>query len=265
MAKFCPLFSSSGGNSVYVGCGEDGVLIDVGMSAKQTDIALHNIGVDPDSIRAIFITHEHSDHVKGLRVFAAKHKIKIYATKGTAFYLDNYELSAAKDSLKCEIADENGTEAGEIFVKPFRTSHDARESCGYTLETPDGRKIAVATDMGYVSDAVHNAINGCDLVMLESNHDVKMLENGPYPYQLKERILSNKGHLSNDACAEEAVKLIQSGTTRLFLGHLSRENNFPELAYQTTHALLTQAGMREDSDYILKVAKPVWEDRAVAL
>ena len=265
MAKFCPLFSSSGGNSVYIGCGEDGVLIDVGMSAKQTDIALHNIGVDPDSIRAIFITHEHTDHVKGLRVFASKHKIKIYATKGTAFYLDNYELSTAKDILKCETINENGVEAGELFVKAFRTSHDARESCGYTVETPDGRKIAVATDLGYVSDTVHNAISGSDLVMLESNHDIKMLENGPYPYQLKERILSKKGHLSNDACADEVVKLIESGTTRLFLGHLSKENNFPELAYQTTHAVLTQAGMREDSDYILKVAKPVWEDRAIML
>lgn len=265
MAKFCPLFSSSGGNSVYVGCGEDGVLIDVGMSAKQMDIALHNIGVDPDSIRAIFITHEHNDHVKGLRVFASKHKIKIYATKGTAFYLDNYELSTAKENLKCEVLGEGGTEAGELFVKPFRTSHDARESCGYTVETPDGRKIAVATDLGYVSDTVHNAISGSDLVMLESNHDIRMLENGPYPYQLKERILSNKGHLSNDACADEAVRLIESGTTRLFLGHLSKENNFPELAYQTTHAMLTQAGMQEDSDYILKVAKPVWEDRAIML
>ena len=265
MAKFCPLFSSSGGNSVYIGCGEDGILIDVGMSAKQTDIALHNIGVDPETIKAIFITHEHSDHVKGLRVFASKHKIKIYATKGTAFYLDNYELTEAKGGLSCEVIDDKGFEAGSIFVKPFRTSHDARESCGYTVETPDGRKISLATDLGYITDTVHNAISGSDLVMLESNHDIRMLENGPYPYQLKERILSNKGHLSNDACAEEAVKLIENGTTRLFLGHLSKENNFPELAYQTTYAALSQAGMQEDNDYILKVAKPVWEDRAIML
>lgn len=265
MAKFCPLFSSSSGNSVYIGSGADGVLIDVGMSAKQTDIALHNIGVDPDTIKAIFITHEHSDHVKGLRVFAQKHKIKIYATKGTAFYLDNYELTSAKGSLKCEVIGEDGIEAGSLFVKPFRTSHDARESCGYTVETSDGRKISLATDLGYVSETVHNAIIGSDLVMLESNHDVKMLENGPYPYQLKERILSKKGHLSNDACAEEAVKLIEGGTTRLFLGHLSKENNFPELAYQSTFAALSQADMQEDSDYILKVAKPVWEDRAIML
>lgn len=264
MAKFCPLFSSSSGNSVYVGCGEDGILIDVGMSAKQTDIALHNIGVDPDSIKAILITHEHSDHVKGLRVFAAKHKLKIYATRGTAFYLNNYELTG-KEKLNCEVIDDNGLEAGSLLIKPFRTSHDARESCGYTVDTPDGRKISIATDLGFVSETVHNAISGSDLVMLESNHDVRMLENGPYPYQLKERILSNKGHLSNDACAEEAVKLIKSGTTRLFLGHLSKENNFPELAYQTTYAALTATGMQEDHDYILKVAKPVWEDRAIML
>ncbi len=178
-------------------------------------------------------------------------------------YLEENTFQGKK--IDTAVIDENGYDANGIFVKPFRTSHDAAESCGYVIETPDGRKISVATDLGVMTSTVHNAICGSDLVLLESNHDIRMLENGPYPYPLKKRILSEKGHLSNDSCADEAVKLIESGTTRLILGHLSKENNFPELAYQTTYASLACAGAKEDSDYILKIAKPVWDAKAVML
>lgn len=263
MAKFCPLFSSSGGNSVYIGSGDSGILIDVGKSAKQTEEALYNIGVDPDSLNAVFVTHEHCDHIQGLRVFASRHHIKIYATPGTLSALE--ENGTLNEKTEYDALCYDGNEAGSLFVMPFHTLHDSRESCGYVVETPDGRKIAVATDLGIMTNEVKKAITGCDLVMLESNHDIRMLENGPYPYPLKKRILGERGHLSNDTCAEAAVQLVKDGTTRLFLGHLSKENNFPELAYQTTFAALTADNIVIDSDCVLKVAKPVWDSRAIIL
>lgn len=263
MARFCPLFSGSSGNSIYIGNDDGGILVDIGKSAKQTETALFNIGVDPDSIKTVFVTHEHSDHISGVRVFASKHHSKVYATKGTVSALE--EMGVCNGKFSYDIITENGIEAGSLFVKPFKTSHDSRESCGYTVDCSDSRKIAVATDLGIITDEVFGSIKGSDLVLLESNHDVMMLQNGAYPYYLKQRILGSRGHLSNEICAETAVKLIESGTTRLFLGHLSRENNLPELAFQSTYASLEISGAKQDVDYILKVAKPVCDEKVTIL
>ena len=263
MAKFCPLFSSSSGNSIYVGGGENSILIDIGVSAKQTEIALNNIGVDPDSIRDIFITHEHSDHIKGIKVFTKKHKARLHMTAGT--YAALVKTDALDNADECCVINSDGVDVGCMLIKPFATSHDASESCGYTIELANGRKISVATDLGIMTDTVFNAIKGSDLVMLESNHDVNMLQCGGYPYILKRRILGVKGHLSNDVCAETLVKLIESGTTRFFLGHLSRENNIPQLAYQTSVSALSMAGAKEGEDYYIRVAKPQWDEKALIL
>ena len=262
MAKFCPLFSSSSGNATYIGSGDSSVLIDAGVNAKTLEGALYNIGVDPASLDAIFITHEHGDHKKGLRVFASRYNIKVYATAGT---LGSLEADGELVKVDYDEVSETGTEAGGLLVKPFATPHDTVQSCGYCVFTPDGRKITVCTDLGYIPDSVSEAISGSDLILLESNHDIRMLENGPYPYHLKQRIKGKRGHLSNEICAEEAVKLLESGTTRIVLGHLSKENNVPELAYQTTYSSLEMAGAKADSDYILKVAKPVWDGKAIML
>ncbi len=263
MAKFCPLFSSSTGNSIYVGGGNDSILIDVGMTAKQMDEALWRIGVDGDSIRNIFITHEHSDHIKGLKVFTKKHKARVFMTAGT------YDALTKTDALdnvsEASIITPDGADVGCMYIKPFPISHDTIEPCGYTIEMANGRKIAIATDLGIMTDEVMTALMGCDLVMLESNHDVNMLQCGGYPYMLKRRILGVKGHLSNDACAETLTKLIESGTTRFFLGHLSRENNVPELAYRTSVSALEMVGAREGDDYFIRVAKPVWDEKAMIL
>lgn len=205
MAKFCPLFSSSSGNCIYIGTSDGGILIDAGVSAKRITGALENIGVSPDSISAIFITHEHSDHINGLRVFAGSRNIDVYASAGTLRALDSIGILNGKFTAR-EIS-ENGAEAAGIYVKPFATPHDAAQSCGYTAVTPDGRRISIATDLGHVTDTVMNAIYGSDLVMLESNHEIDLLRRGPYPYPLKQRILSDIGHLSNTACSDAAVKL----------------------------------------------------------
>ena len=140
------------------------------------------------------------------------------------------------------------------MISPFRTSHDVAESCGFSVTASDGRKLCVATDTGIVTDEMRAALTGCDLALIESNHDIGMLRNGSYPYLLKRRILSDVGHLSNLACGEFITELIKSGTTRFVLGHLSKENNIPSLAYRTTKSALDCIGAEENRDYILTVA-----------
>lgn len=251
MARFCSLFSSSSGNSTLVGTSKNSILIDAGVSAKRLKDALMRRGIDPKSISGVFITHEHIDHIKAVRVFCSQFGTPVYATKGTIEALE--EEGTLNGKFPYYVIDEKGTEAGDMLISSFETPHDSNESCGYKIILPDERKIAVATDIGHMTDIIRESIRGCDLVMLESNHDIGMVQNGEYPYYLKRRILSDRGHLSNIACAEEARELIKSGTTRLFLGHLSRDNNMPALAYETTYASVYETGAVINKDYLLTV------------
>ena len=252
MARFCSLYSSSRGNCTYIGTAQGGILIDCGVSAKKVREGLESIGVPLSSIVAIFVTHEHTDHVSGLRVFASKENIPVYASHGTLSALEDANVLNGKFSVSP--IGKDGMEVGGMYVRPFSISHDAREPFGYSVQTADGRKISVATDTGIITEEILNAISGSDLVLLESNHDIGMLQNGPYPYAIKRRILSDLGHLSNDVCAETAVRLLENGTTRFCLAHLSRDNNMPALAYQTTFSEMTLSGARQGSDYLLSVA-----------
>ncbi len=255
MARFCPLFSSSSGNSWYIGSGTGGILVDAGVSAKRLDTALNDAGLDVSGIHGIFITHEHTDHVSGLRVFASRHQIPVYTSRGTLEALT--ENGIVNGKYPASVISEQGIEVAGMKIQPFPTPHDCREGYGYVIHTADDHKVAVCTDLGEVTDVVLSAITGCELVVMESNHDVRMLENGPYPYPLKRRILSSRGHLSNDACGRVLTNLLRTGTRRFFLGHLSTKNNNPYLAKQTSLAALTEAGAVEGSDYLLQVVPKV--------
>ena len=253
MARFCSLFSSSSGNATFVGTSKSGILIDAGVSAKKLKEALIGRNISPESIKGVFITHEHIDHIKAVRVFCSQFGTPVFATKGTLKALD--EEGVLNGKFPYFVIDEKGAEAGDMIISSFETPHDSNESCGYRIILPDERKIAVATDIGHMTDTIRENIRGCDLVMLESNHDIGMLQNGPYPYYLKRRILSPVGHLSNADCAKAAAELVKSGTTRLYLGHLSGENNFPDLAFQESYAAICETGAVLSRDYILEVNK----------
>ena len=258
LARIYPLFSGSSGNAEFIGTPAGGILIDCGVSARRLTLALERCGVPAEAVQGIFITHDHSDHVAGLRVFAKKYGIPVYAQPITRQCL--YDGKYLEPEQECSVL--TGTvECAGIRVTPFATSHDTAQSCGYRMELPDGRSCAVCTDLGYVSEAVSAALTGCDLVLLEANYDKEMLRTGPYPGYLKLRIASEVGHLSNADCAEAAVSLLQSGTTRLILGHLSQHNNLPELAERTVEQRLN--AFRRGSDYLLQSAPPETDGRMI--
>lgn len=253
MARFCPLFSSSSGNCIYIGSGNTNILIDCGVSAKKVSSALESIGLGKKDISAIFITHEHSDHICGLHAFAAKSNIPIYTSAVTFNALKEMD-SVCKD-IKLNII-EDYVDINGMIIKRFATVHDCDGSSGYRIDLKDGHSFAVCTDTGIITPEIKENLFGCQLVMIESNHDVNMLQNGPYPPQLKMRIISDKGHLSNGTCAKLLPELIKKGTTRIILGHLSKNNNLPSIAATTSRSELLKEGFIENQDYILYVAPP---------
>lgn len=254
MARICPLFSSSRGNSTYIGDERAGVLIDVGKSAKQIEQALAANNISVGSIKAIFVTHEHSDHIQGLRIFASRYKLKVFASGGTIGALE--QKGVLTNSFSAGVVGFEGIEICGMRIKTFETPHDSSQSVGYIVDTVDYRRAVIATDIGYVTDSIRAAISGSDVVLIESNHDVRMLQNGGYPYYLKRRILSDIGHLSNDACARELPIFVKSGTCKFILAHLSQENNVPELAYETSMCQLSCHQMVSGRDFQLVVAPP---------
>lgn len=253
MARFCSLFSGSSGNSTYISSSDTAILIDAGRSCKQLMQAMQARTIDHKTISGLLVTHEHSDHISGLRVLLKKLKIPLFASSEVVEKLKWNKL-LSEDQVVYELDGNSKFTIGSLNISSFDTPHDSVHSLGYRILTPDGRKIIVATDLGYIRENVREMLTGCDLVMLESNYDERMLSASDYPYYLKKRIASNTGHLSNEECSKELIRLVKSGSTRFVLGHLSQNNNLPELAYQTAFSAFEMNGMREGIDFSLQVA-----------
>ena len=262
MMRYCPLFSGSKGNCTYVGTADGGVLIDAGVSAKRIKTALQERDIDPSTIRAVLLTHEHSDHVNGLQVLCKQFGWSVVASEGT---LDGL---AAEDKLPCNgkiytlPADRSLTVAG-LQITPFEAPHDSRQCFGYRIDSEDGRSLAMTTDLGYMPDAVLRTILGCQTVHIESNHDPEMLRNGPYPPWLIQRIRGQGGHLSNQECAAVLPALLRAGATRFVLAHLSEQNNTPALALECASGALKAEGASVGSDCLLSVAKPTGDSPVI--
>ncbi|MBQ8005325.1 MAG: MBL fold metallo-hydrolase [Clostridia bacterium] len=235
------LYSGSSGNAVYFNlCGHE-FLIDAGKSARTLCRSLSDIGADISGIEAIFITHEHTDHVGALEVLTKKHHIPVHVCQGSAAKLKR--LGGSLESCLVEHPPVFETELGEIKIRSFPTPHDSLGSVGYRIEFDEKTEgdtkhisIGLATDIGHIDDNVRRGLMGCRDVIIESNHDLDMLMCGPYPEMLKMRIMSKRGHLSNSECAAFAAELCGCGTKNILLAHLSEENNEPLLALSKTVA-----------------------------
>ena len=255
--NICTLFSGSSGNCVYVSGKRAKILIDAGKNAKAVTTALEYIGVSPYDIDAIFITHEHTDHISALRVLTNKYGIPIHAVAPCAECIAEC-LGAKSDFIVYHTDPVYSIQVGDLTVSSFRTSHDSACAVGYKITTEDGRSFGIATDTGIITRGTGNALTGCEAVVLECNHDPDMLRDGPYPYFLKERIASRFGHLSNGDCARFAAYLTEHGTTHFILAHLSRENNTPRLALEAVRSAVPSEDIR------ISVASPdtptfMWE------
>ncbi len=252
------LFSGSSGNCIYLKKGNTEILVDVGGSMKRIETALCEIGTDLSRISAIFLTHEHSDHVQGLPVIAKHFSIPVYCPEEVAKSLYLYHLNRGKNREAAALARCIRTvlpgeeyEAGDFVVTPFATPHDSIASYGYIV---DDRFLGIATDLGEITPEVRTYLTGCKHVILESNHDLQMLFDGPYPMELKERVASDHGHLCNRDCAQFCVDLWKNGCRSFTLFHLSEDNNTPEIAFSETSTALQKIGADQE-EYLLQIAQ----------
>ena len=243
--KVCVLSSGSKGNTTYIESDNAKILIDVGNSAKYVKEKLEDMGANPSDINAILITHTHVDHIKGLRVFAKKYNIPVYITDimlKSLDFLDNYVI----------LSDE--FDINDIHITAIKTSHDAPDSRGYIV-TSGEKSIVYITDTGYINRKYFDVLKNRNIYIMESNHDIEMLNNGSYPFNLRQRILSDKGHLSNYDSAKYLSSFIGDNTKCIMLAHLSEDNNTEELAYETLDNILKKENIHVDKIIIAKQNK----------
>lgn len=237
--RLCSIASGSSGNCIYVGSDTTHLLIDAGISGKRTEIGLNSIGLSGADLDGILITHEHADHISGLGVLARRYGIPIYATSGTIDAIRGCNsLGKIDDSLFCEVQSDKKMIIKDLTINPMRISHDAAEPVGYRIAYGN-RRAAICTDLGVYNDYTVECLKGMDAVLIEANHDVNMLQVGPYPYYLKQRILGDRGHLSNENSGRLLSRILHDKLQTIILGHLSNENNLPELAYEAVRMEIT--------------------------
>ncbi len=254
--RLCSIASGSSGNCTYVGSDCTHVLVDVGISGKRVESGLNTLGITAKEVDGILITHEHADHVAGLGVLARKYDIPIYATKGTIKAIQCMKQVGDIDSeLFCEIREDEKFILKDLTVNPMRISHDAAQPVAYRISY-GSKKVGICTDLGVFDEYTVDCLRGMDAVLIEANHDVNMLQVGPYPYYLKQRILGDRGHLSNENSGKLLSRILHDGLKEIILGHLSKENNLPELAYEAVRMEINMGDTPyKASDFQLTVAK----------
>lgn len=252
MIKVCSLFSGSSGNCIFISHEDTAILIDAGVSGKRIEEALKSIGESFDKIAAIFVTHEHGDHICGAGILSRRYKIPIYTNKLTWKAMKPFMGKLSSDYIQNIEVGEN-ISLGGIEIRSFNIPHDAACPVGYNLHI-NGKKLTIATDIGHINRELLVNLEKSDMILLESNHDIEMLKTGKYPWPLKQRILGDNGHLCNEMAGKVVAYLAENGTKLFLLGHLSKENNFPELAYQTVCNALMEKKINPAEDIYLEVA-----------
>lgn len=238
MLKICSIASSSSGNCIYIGTDKTHLLIDAGISGKKIEQGLESLGIGLSVLNGILITHEHSDHIKGLGVLERKQPISMYMTAGTMEELKGMaQVGAIPWERQHTVRNGEAFEIGDIRICPMAVSHDAAEPVAYRFES-GGRRLAVITDLGYYNEDIVRSLGGLHTILLEANYDFGMLQTGSYPYPLKQRIHGLKGHLSNEDAGRLVYEIWNSDLHHVLLGHLSKENNMPLLAYETVRSEL---------------------------
>ena len=250
--KVCLLASGSGGNSIYIQNGSSSVLIDAGLTGKQIKERLQGVGVDPASLQAILVSHEHSDHIKGVGVLARRYGLPVWMTEGT--------LNASKKTFRGTerirvFEKDEAFSIGDLSFQPFQLPHDAADPVNFSV-TDGHAELAVATDMGTVTQLVYQRMRRADMVIIETNYDYQLLMDGPYPWGLKKRINGTHGHLSNNRAAEALCQLAREGLQQAVLAHLSEKNNRPELAQETCNQMLQNQGIRYFSMSVAEQDRP---------
>lgn len=237
--RLCSIASGSSGNCIYVGSESTHLLVDTGISKKRIEEGLRSLEIKGEELDGILVTHEHADHIQGLGVFSRKYEIPIFATPGTIRGIRDYKsLGKMPEGLYREVYADSEFMIGDIAVHPFAISHDANEPSGYRFEQGE-KRVAVATDLGKYDEYTVENLKNLNAVLLESNHDLHMLEVGPYPYYLKQRVMGERGHLSNELSGRLLCDILHGDLQNVMLGHLSKENNYAELAYETVKLEVT--------------------------